>query len=162
MPNKPDKFGIKLWMLTEVESKYTLNGFPYLGKDCDRPNNKLKGCTLTVYQGRKEKNVVLFSTFHEKVFTIEDSEKLPNVIETYNKTKVGVDSVDYMTRLYSVKCKTRRWPLQVFFNILNLAGINSWVLFKKCNNYTLSRRFFLIGLGEEILKFINEKLQQLR
>ena len=43
MPNKPDKFGIKSWMLTEVESKYTLNGFPYFGKDCDRPNNKLQG-----------------------------------------------------------------------------------------------------------------------
>jgi hypothetical protein len=33
MSNKPDKFGIKFWILTEVESKYCLNIIPYLGKD---------------------------------------------------------------------------------------------------------------------------------
>ncbi|CAF0987998.1 unnamed protein product, partial [Brachionus calyciflorus] len=43
MPNKPDKFGIKSWILSEVKSKYTLNGFPYLGKDTDRPENQLQG-----------------------------------------------------------------------------------------------------------------------
>ena len=36
MPNKPDKFGIKLWMAVDVESKYLYNGFSYLGKDWTR------------------------------------------------------------------------------------------------------------------------------
>ena len=31
MPNKPDKFGIKFWLLVEVESKYVVNLRPYLG-----------------------------------------------------------------------------------------------------------------------------------
>ena len=31
MPNKPDKFGIKFWMLTEVDSKYVYNILQYLG-----------------------------------------------------------------------------------------------------------------------------------
>ena len=31
MPNKPDKFGMKFWMLTEVDSKYVYNNLPYLG-----------------------------------------------------------------------------------------------------------------------------------
>ena len=31
MPNKPDKFGIKFWMLAEVDSKYVVNIIPYLG-----------------------------------------------------------------------------------------------------------------------------------
>ena len=31
MPNKPDKFGIKFWLLFEVEDKYICNGFVYLG-----------------------------------------------------------------------------------------------------------------------------------
>ena len=30
MPNKPDKFGIKFWLLVEVESKYVVNLRPYL------------------------------------------------------------------------------------------------------------------------------------
>ena len=31
MPNKPDKFVMKLWVLAEVKSKYVCNLFPYLG-----------------------------------------------------------------------------------------------------------------------------------
>ena len=31
MPNKPDKFGMKFWVMTEVESKYVYNLLPYLG-----------------------------------------------------------------------------------------------------------------------------------
>ena len=31
MPNKPDKFGMKFWMLAEVDSKYVYNILPYVG-----------------------------------------------------------------------------------------------------------------------------------
>lgn len=31
MGNKPDKFGIKFWMIAEVDTKYFLYGTPYLG-----------------------------------------------------------------------------------------------------------------------------------
>ena len=31
MPNKPDKFGMKFWVLAEVKSKYVCNLLPYLG-----------------------------------------------------------------------------------------------------------------------------------
>lgn len=37
MANKPDKFGVKNWLLVEVDSKYCLNIIPYLGKDDKRP-----------------------------------------------------------------------------------------------------------------------------
>ena len=30
MPNKPVKFGMKVWILAEVNSKYVCNIFPYL------------------------------------------------------------------------------------------------------------------------------------
>jgi hypothetical protein len=33
MPNKPHKFGIKFWLAVDVNSKYVINGFPYLGKN---------------------------------------------------------------------------------------------------------------------------------
>lgn len=39
MPNKPDKFGIKFWLASDVNSKYLVNGFPYLGKDDIRPQS---------------------------------------------------------------------------------------------------------------------------
>lgn len=40
--NKPDKFGIKFWLCSEVNSKYLLNAIPYLGADSSRE----KGLTL--------------------------------------------------------------------------------------------------------------------
>ncbi|CAF0930751.1 unnamed protein product [Brachionus calyciflorus] len=174
MPNKSDKFGIKSWILSEVKSKYTLNGFPYLVKDTDRPENQLqgeyvvhkliepyynkgycvtadnffntirlaeelmqkkttligtirknrpelpsvvnskrnlydtiffeneKGCTLIVYQSKKDKSVNLLSSFHEKVsFDSSLIKKIPNVVYSYNKTKVGVDTVDNMTKMFN-------------------------------------------------------------
>ena len=33
MASKPDKFGQKYWLAVDRESKYVINGFPYVGKD---------------------------------------------------------------------------------------------------------------------------------
>ena len=55
-----------------------------------------------------------------------------------------------MTRLYTPKAQTRRWPVHVFFNILNIVIINSWVLFKDVNKSKISRRDFIIKLVEEL------------
>jgi hypothetical protein len=236
MPNKPDKFGIKFWLLCEVESKYVCNGFPYLGKDNLRAKdeqlgesvvkrlmepylkkgyhvttdnffssrklalyllenktsflgtlkgnrkeipvysaNKKKtkdynmklyeseffkddaGCLLTIYQCKPKKNVITLSTLHDNIFLENSEKRKPNTILSYNSTKFGVDVVDYMTREYNVKAPTRRWPVQVFYNIINLAAINAWILYKKKNHSSISRQDFLGKLIEEIK---NEKEMQ--
>lgn len=41
MPNKPDKFGIKFWLANEVDSKYVINSFVYLGSDENKQKNDL-------------------------------------------------------------------------------------------------------------------------
>jgi hypothetical protein len=96
--------------------------------------------------------VTLFSSFHEKadIPDLNNAKRKPKTVLDYNKTKVGVDSVDQMSRQDSVSAATRRWPVSVFYNILNLAAINSWVLFKTINNSQISRRGFIIQLVEEI------------
>jgi hypothetical protein len=33
MANKPDKFGMRFWLLVDVDAKCLLNSFPYPGKD---------------------------------------------------------------------------------------------------------------------------------
>ena len=41
MPGKPDKYGLKFWIMTEVESKYIINILPYLGaQEKERRNGK--------------------------------------------------------------------------------------------------------------------------
>ena len=77
------------------------------------------GNVLTVsYQGKKTKKVVVLSTFHQSARVHEEEKKKPELIKFYNLNKVGVDSMDSMLRLYSVKAATKRWPLAVFYNIL--------------------------------------------
>ena len=41
MPNKPDKYGIKFWVLADVNTKYILNIIPYLGAQDQQQRGKL-------------------------------------------------------------------------------------------------------------------------
>lgn len=235
MPNKPDKFGIKFWLLAELDSKYVLNGFSYLGKEEERPNDELqgsfvvkklvepyynrghnvttdqfftsydlaldllakkttlvgtvnknrkytpkitgkqelhsskffeneKGVLVTIYQCKPSKQVTLLSTLHEKAEISEDKSKNPNcqkkkpsIITYYNGTKCGVDSVDQMTRNCSVKYPTRRWPVGVWNNTLNLGGINSWILYKDFNKCKIMRRNYITKFIDEIKEYITEE-----
>ena len=52
--------------------------------------------------------------------------------------------------LASVKSGSRRWPIHVFFNVLDLAAINAWVLYKEVTGVTISRREFILQLCEEL------------
>ena len=43
MPNKPDKFGIKFWLLCCTLNKYVVKGYPYVpGTDIDKPREDLQ------------------------------------------------------------------------------------------------------------------------
>ncbi|XP_054718548.1 piggyBac transposable element-derived protein 4-like [Uloborus diversus] len=223
MPNKPDKFGIKFWIAADADTKYIVNGFPYLGKDKNRPTNqnlceyvvlnlikpfenkgrnvttdnyfttlnlakilkekktsligtvkrnrrevptivkKMKtplhettllkhdDITMTVYQGKQKKNVILLSSLHPTVHIGTNNKKmLPETVSFYNTTKCGVDVADQMARKYTVKAGSRRWPVHVFYNILDLAGINSWILYKQATGKNISRKEFLQQLVEEL------------
>ncbi|XP_035228790.1 piggyBac transposable element-derived protein 4-like [Stegodyphus dumicola] len=223
MPNKPDKLGIKIWMLVDVDSKYMCNAFRYLGKNTSRseteslPENvvmrllshylnsgrnlttdnyfsslslarrlKMKNTsffgtvrrhrqeiphevrksktrlfeivllkngetTLTVYQGKRNKNVLLLSTLHPSVnIDSQNKKKLPETVEFYNKTKYGVDIVDKMTRKYSVRAVSRRWPVHVFYNMLDLTRTNAYIIYDKLSGKNNARHDFLFQLAEEL------------
>lgn len=222
MPQKPDKFGIKFWLATDVRSKYLLNGFPYLGKNENRPIDETVGehavrrlaepfhntgrnittdnfftslklaktlrnkglsivgtvkrakkevpesfkltkgelysskivkhdnISLTSYQGKKNKNVLLLSTLHPTLEIGSNDKKTPEVVNFYNTTKYGVDVLDQMSRKYSTKSASRRWPVQVFFNILDFAAINAWVVYKEATRINIQRRDFILNLADEL------------
>ena len=75
--------------------------------------------------------------------SVEVGESEKKKQEFYNKTKCGVDVADQMARQNSVKAETRRWPVTIFYNILDLAGINAFVLYKKRTGDKVLRRDFL-------------------
>ena len=61
--------------------------------------------TLTCYQSKKAKSVIIQSTFHPdvRISSENNTKKKPETFLFYNKTKAGEDVVDQMTRKYSVK-----------------------------------------------------------
>ena len=81
-----------------------------------------------------------------------------NVILLYNKNKVGVDSFDQMTRPYTTRCASRRWPLSVWENILNITAINAKILFVKCTGNLINRRQFIFQLMKNLRSSRNQKV----
>lgn len=109
-----------------------------------------KDILLTSYTPKKNKNVLLISTMHE--YGVIDSEsgdqKKPEVITYYNSTKCGVDVVDELKGEYSVARISCRWPITIFFSLMNIAGINSQIIFRDNTNQTITRRSYLKMLGK--------------
>nr|CAI5867119.1 unnamed protein product [Callosobruchus analis] len=73
---------------------------------------------LVSFKAQSNKNVLLLSAMHEGESISKNSGK-PEIIETYNQTKGAVDTFDQMCSGMSASRKTRRWPLCVFYGMLN-------------------------------------------
>lgn len=224
--SKPDKFGIKFWIICDLVTKYILKVIPYIGKDDQRdsrmsvpesvvlklaesyygsgicvtsdnfftssslakslhqknitllgtirPNRreipreivkhfsskqvpihtstflKSQDQMLVAYKAKPNKSVFVLSTEHRSaVIDTNNPKKKPKMITDYNQTKCGVDTADQMLRLYSTKCASRRWPLAVFFNLLDILCLNSFVLAKEMNMPNAkSRRDFMLHIGK--------------
>jgi hypothetical protein len=80
---------------------------------------------------------------------IDETQQLrkPEIITTYNLTKGGVDTVDQLCATYDVSHNSRRWPLTVFYALLNVAGINAQVIFASNVETQMKRRQFLKSLA---------------
>ena len=76
-----------------------------------------------------------------------------DIICDYNKTKGGADTVDKMSAAYNCARITRRWPMVIFYGLLNIAAINSFVIFD-CNSLQkrIPRKNFLEDLGYQLVE----------
>ena len=91
---------------------------------------------------------------HNKGDVCTESRK-PEILLTYNKTKGGVDAVDQMAHAFTTRRKTKRWPLEIFFNIIDLSSIAALIVFRmKYPLDTLShddnRQKFNIDIGRSL------------
>ncbi|UYV63888.1 hypothetical protein LAZ67_2005892 [Cordylochernes scorpioides] len=62
--------------------------------------------------------------------------------------------VNQMCGTYSVGRRTNRWPLCLFFDLLNVAGINSEIIFKSLNinSPRVPRRIFLKNISQQLFQ----------
>lgn len=86
--------------------------------------------------------LTMLSTLHWAAAREGDKKKKPETVLYYNRNKCGIDVLHNMCREMSTKAGWRRWPLAVFFNILDLAGVNAWIIYKMKTSSNISRRKF--------------------
>ena len=76
--------------------------------------------------------------------------KKPEMIFLCNKNKVGVDCFDQMERLYTTQTATQRCPMSVSGNMLDIATINAWVLYKSSTQKQIIQRKFILLLVNKL------------
>ena len=83
---------------------------------------------------------------HPDVTITDTNKKKPETVIFYNETKAGVDSIDQMAKAYTTKTPCFRWPVHVFYNVLDLAAINAYLVYKEVTSSNISRREFMYKL----------------
>lgn len=111
-------------------------------------------CTLVSYCPKRNRAVLLTSTLHHDNYIDEETGELskPEIVTFYNHTKIGVDLLDQLIARYNVQRNTRRWPMVVFFNLLNISAINALCIYKSNSKNKVSRSIFLQNLAWEMVK----------
>ena len=76
----------------------------------------------------------MLSTMHHDKAIVEGILKKPEAIQYYNGTKAGVDTFDQLVRTYSCKRQTKRWPVVMWYNLLDVVALNAFVVFSTQNS----------------------------
>ena len=87
----------------------------------------------------------------------EANKEKPEIINYYNHTKGGVDSLDQLVHEYMSKKRCNRWPFTYFMNAMDCCGIAAYVVwlnkFPQWNNQKhYKRRIFLQEVAEGLIK----------
>lgn len=111
--------------------------------------------SLVSYFTHRKKNVLLLSTAHATE-AINAATSKPEIIMDYNKNKGGVDTFDKMIRGYTCRRKANRWPMTIFFNMVDIAALAAYRLYGLehptwyAKNVLENRRVFLRELAYEL------------
>lgn len=99
--------------------------------------------TLLSVVPKKNKAVLLVSSMHHSIETGQAKNK-PEMVCYYNKTKAGVDLLDMKCAIYSSSRRSRRWPLAVFYQMLDVSCVNAFILYISFRGNPLVTRFLFI------------------
>uniref|UniRef100_A0A0A9Y7U3 Serine/threonine-protein kinase PAK 2 n=2 Tax=Lygus hesperus TaxID=30085 RepID=A0A0A9Y7U3_LYGHE len=92
----------------------------------------------------------------EEVLNSEDDNEEDNIeFPDWNATKGTVDTFERICQNMNANRKTQRWPMCIFYNMINIAVHNSYDLYlhnfykKSSNEKTLSRFDYVMSLAHE-------------
>ncbi|XP_005997448.1 piggyBac transposable element-derived protein 4-like [Latimeria chalumnae] len=108
------------------------------------------------YCSKKNKNVIVMSTMHKDTRVCTGNDKKPEMILDYNSSKGGVENLDKLIATYTCQRMTARWPVVIFYNIVDVSAYNAFVLWTDINTTwnagkLYRRRIFLELLGKALV-----------
>ncbi|XP_020483419.2 piggyBac transposable element-derived protein 4-like isoform X1 [Labrus bergylta] len=109
--------------------------------------------SLVSYIPRRGKNLLLLSSKHRAP---KVNKRKPVIITDYNSCKRAVENLEKVLGTYSCNRRTRRWPMVMFFNIIDISAFNAFVLWTVAEpswnqTKTCKRRLFLEELGKSLV-----------
>nr|CAI5822734.1 unnamed protein product [Callosobruchus analis] len=124
---------------------------PHKSKQQGSAMNGFTGdATLLSYVPRKNKCVLAISSMHHSVSVVDDK---PEIIDFYNSTKSGVDTLDQKCANYSCLRRTQRWSMTVFLRLVDMSTVNSFVLYNSYKgNREIERSTFLKNIALSLVK----------
>jgi len=81
----------------------------------------------------------------------------PHIVEWYNRHVGYIDNSDHMANSYSINQHTFKWTTELFFHLLDLTLLNSWILLSSCgakythrdNRLLLVRNLIQAGISQD-------------
>jgi len=55
----------------------------------------------------------------------------PLIVNVYNKHMGGIDLLDSLLGQQKIKIRSRKWYLRIFYHLLDVTVVNSWLLHKR-------------------------------
>uniref|UniRef100_A0A2S2QP15 PiggyBac transposable element-derived protein 2 n=1 Tax=Sipha flava TaxID=143950 RepID=A0A2S2QP15_9HEMI len=75
----------------------------------------------------------------------------PFLIKEYNRHMGGVDLLDSHIGRYKIKIKSRKWYMRIFYHLLDMTVVNSWILYKRvCKAKDIAPKFTLAGWRKDL------------
>lgn len=115
---------------------------------------------ITVYKWRDNRIVYFASNFHgADESTVSRTEhdgskkiiKCPLVTKDYNTFMGGVDKADQLRALYNVDRKSKKWWHRLFWGIIDIVFVNSFVINNELNNTKLTVKQYRRSVAQGLI-----------
>ncbi|KAL4126036.1 hypothetical protein QTP88_010268 [Uroleucon formosanum] len=90
-------------------------------------DNKIVNVTSTFIGALEPTKVRRYDKKQKKNVDVER----PKIIEVYNKHMGGVDLMDSLIGRYRIIMRTKKWYIKLFYHLLDMTVVNSWLMYKK-------------------------------
>lgn len=74
----------------------------------------------------------------------------PRSVMIYNDYMGGVNLLDSMLGYYRIQIRSKKWYMKIFFHLLDLAYVNSWLLWRRNNPDYMPLVDFKVAVGDAL------------